>query len=190
MTYHDYTGKAGRCQGWQQFLPKQPSPPVIEAAPAPAAQALDFSRIRLLLVEDNAINMEIARMILTDAGFMVDTAEDGRSAVEIIAASRPGFYDCILMDIQMPIMNGYEATMAIRAMDDPGKKNIPIVAMTANVFQEDVQAARNAGMNGHIAKPLDVPVMMETLTRVLKEAVSGYLLAFSWIRGYRLEVAG
>ena len=123
--------------------------------------------MRLLLVEDNAINMEIARMILTQAGFMLDTAEDGNVALDTIAQSQPGDYDAILMDIQMPVMNGYEATRAIRALPDPALAGIPIIAMTANVFQEDVQAARNAGMDGHIAKPLDVEKMLSTLTQVL-----------------------
>jgi len=123
--------------------------------------------MRLLLVEDNAINMEIARMILTQAGFMLDTAEDGKVALDTIAQSQPGDYDAILMDIQMPVMNGYEATRTIRALPDPALAGIPIIAMTANVFQEDVQAARNAGMDGHIAKPLDVEKMLSTLTQVL-----------------------
>ena len=123
--------------------------------------------MRLLLVEDNAINMEIARMILTQAGFMLDTAEDGKVALDTIAQSQPGDYDAILMDIQMPVMNGYEATRAIRALPDPALAGIPIIAMTANVFQENVKAARNAGMDGHIAKPLDVEKMLSTLTQVL-----------------------
>jgi len=123
--------------------------------------------MRLLLVEDNAINMEIARMILTQAGFMLDTAEDGKVALDTIAQSQPGDYDAILMDIQMPVMNGYEATRVIQALPDPALAGIPIIAMTANVFQEDVQAARNAGMDGHIAKPLDVEKMLSTLTQVL-----------------------
>ena len=107
-------------------------------------------------------------MILTQAGFLVDTADDGRAAVEIMRETKPGFYDAILMDIQMPVMNGYEATKAIRALPDPGISSIPIVAMTANVFQEDVQAAKNAGMDAHIGKPLDVEKMLGTLTQVLE----------------------
>ena len=147
--------------------------PVAEAPAAPAREeegkpTLDFTKMRLLLVEDNAINMEIANMILTQAGFLVDTADDGRAAVEIMRETKPGFYDAILMDIQMPVMNGYEATKAIRALPDPGISSIPIVAMTANVFQEDVQAAKNAGMDAHIGKPLDVEKMLGTLTQVLE----------------------
>ena len=141
--------------------------PADEAAVISGSPALNFSAFRLLVVEDNPVNMEIAKMILSQAGFQLDTAENGRNALEMVAESKPGFYDAVLMDIQMPIMNGYEATKAIRALDNPALRNIPIIAMTANVFQEDMQAAQNAGMNAHIAKPLDVSKMMETLTTVL-----------------------
>ena len=133
-----------------------------------AAQEVDFSTKRLLLVEDNQINMEIANMILSQAGFMVETAVNGKIAVDMVAASDPGYYDAILMDIQMPEMDGYEATRAIRAMSDPARANIPILAMTANAFKEDEEAAMEAGMQAHIAKPIDVNVMMKALTRVLK----------------------
>ena len=135
------------------------------------ASELDFSKRRLLLVEDNEINREIATMILTQAGFMLETAVNGQEAVEQVAASLPGYFDAILMDVQMPVMNGYEATKAIRALDDPALANIPIVAMTANAFNEDIQTARAAGMNGHIAKPIDVSVMMRTLTELLRNKV-------------------
>lgn len=109
--------------------------------------------MRLLLVEDNAINLEIARMILSQAGFMLDSCENGREAVARVAESTPGDYDAILMDIQMPVMNGYEATRAIRALPDPALAGIPIIAMTANVFQEDVQSARKAGMDWTATSP-------------------------------------
>ena len=132
---------------------------------------LDFTKIHLLLVEDLEVNREIATMILADAGFQIDTAENGRIAVEKIENSKPGDYQLILMDIQMPVMNGYEAARAIRALPDPELSSIPIVAMTANAFSEDVQNAKDAGMNDHIAKPLDVEKMMETLTRVLTEMI-------------------
>ena len=128
---------------------------------------IDFSTKRILLVEDNMINMEIAHMILEQAGFMVETAENGQIAVDRVAASEPGYYDAILMDIQMPVMDGYEATRVIRALPDKQLSNIPILAMTANAFREDEDAAREAGMQAHIAKPIDVSVMMSTLTRVL-----------------------
>ena len=113
------------------------------------------------------MNREIANMILSEAGFLVDTAENGKIAVDKVAASKPGDYQAILMDIQMPVMNGYDAAKAIRALKNPGLATIPIIAMTANAFSEDVQDAMAAGMNGHIAKPLDVPKMMETLAEVL-----------------------
>ncbi len=142
-----------------------------EAADPPEDGAeIDFSRKRLLLVEDNLINREIAQMILAQAGFTVETAENGRIALEMVTASRPGDYDAILMDIQMPEMDGYEATRAIRALPDPALARIPILAMTANAFKEDVQAAMDAGMQAHIAKPIDTGILMKTLTEVLRAA--------------------
>ena len=138
-----------------------------EATQGEAAE-LDFSKMRLLLVEDNEINREIATMILSEAGFMLETAVNGQEAVEKVAVSQSGYFDAILMDVQMPVMNGYEATKAIRALDNSALANIPIVAMTANAFTEDVQAAKEAGMNAHIAKPIDIAKMMETLTEILR----------------------
>ena len=127
-----------------------------------------FAGMRILLVEDNAINREIAMMILNELGFRVETAENGKIAVEKVEASEPGYFDGVLMDIQMPVMNGYDATKAIRSLADKKLAAIPIVAMTANAFAEDVQAAKDAGMNGHIAKPINIPQMVETLKKVLK----------------------
>lgn len=129
---------------------------------------IDFSKIKLLLVEDNEVNREIASLILSEFGFALDTAENGKIAVDKIAASNPGDFDAVLMDIQMPVMNGYEATKKIRELPNPELANIPIIAMTANAFTEDIQAAKEAGMNSHIAKPLDIQKMIETLTEVLK----------------------
>ena len=131
---------------------------------------IDFSTKRILLVEDNLINLEIAKMILEQAGFQVETAGNGQIALELVKASEPGTYDAILMDIQMPVMDGYEATRAIRALDNPKLAEIPILAMTANAFKEDEYAAIEAGMQAHIAKPIDVAVMMKTLTSVLRDA--------------------
>ena len=119
----------------------------------------------MLLAEDNSINMEIAKNLLEDRGMTVDTAEDGKMAVEAFAASAVGEYRCILMDVMMPNMDGYEATRTIRAMERQDAKTIPIIAMTANAFAEDVQTALNNGMNDHIAKPINVRTVMETLAK-------------------------
>ncbi|MBQ7562708.1 MAG: amino acid permease [Lachnospiraceae bacterium] len=127
----------------------------------------DFSAMRLLLAEDMEINREIAVMQLTALGFSVDTAQNGKEALERLLEAGPGYYNAILMDIQMPVMNGYEAAKAIRALSDEGLKKIPIIAMTANAFSEDVKRAMDAGMNAHIAKPIDVNVMTNVLRDVL-----------------------
>ena len=134
--------------------------------------AFDFTGRRLLLVEDNMVNMEIANMILTDAGFTVETAENGKIALEKVAASLPGYYDAVLMDIQMPVMDGYEATREIRALNNKELANIPILAMTANAFKEDELAAKEAGMQAHIAKPVDVELLMKTLAMVVNSGES------------------
>ena len=138
------------------------------ASPAPPAAA-DLKGKKLLLVEDNELNREIALEILKEAGFVVDTAEDGAVAVQKIKQAAPGQYDLILMDIQMPNLDGYEATRQIRALPDAEKASIPIFAMTANAFEEDRQNALEAGMNGHIAKPLDVPHLLRVLADALKK---------------------
>ena len=131
------------------------------------AEPVDFQGKRLLLVDDNRINMEIANMILEQQGFVVDTAENGQIALEKVSASGEEPYDAILMDIQMPVMDGYEATRAIRALENTALARIPIVAMTANAFQEDVEAAEQAGMQGHVPKPVDLAVLTQTLQKVL-----------------------
>ena len=141
-----------------------------EPASEPAhPTAADLKGKKLLLVEDNELNREIALEILKEAGFVVDTAEDGAVAVRKIKQAAPGQYDLILMDIQMPNLDGYEATRQIRALPDAEKANIPIFAMTANAFEEDRQNALAAGMNGHIAKPLDVPHLLRVLADALKK---------------------
>ena len=133
-----------------------------------APEEPDFHELRLLLAEDNEINREIATLVLEEAGFRLDTAVNGAEALQKVASSQPGDYDLILMDIQMPVMDGYEAARSIRALPNPALAEIPIIAMTANAFTEDIRAAEAAGMNGHIAKPIDVPKMMETLRAVLR----------------------
>ncbi len=131
-------------------------------------QALpDFSGKRVLLAEDNQMNQILAENILTTVGFEVDIAGDGTQAVEKMKSAAAGFYDMILMDIQMPQMDGYEATRQIRALDDKEKSEIPIVAVTANAFEEDRQIAMDAGMNGYLAKPYDIPEIMKTLKELL-----------------------
>lgn len=135
---------------------------------ATASAAADLEGKKILLVEDSELNREIATDILEEQGLIVDTAEDGDIAVEKMKNAVPGQYDLILMDIQMPRMNGYDATRAIRNLSDPSIAMIPIIAMTANAFEEDKQNAYNAGMNGHLAKPIDVPKLIETLSAILK----------------------
>ena len=126
-----------------------------------------FEGKRILLAEDNDLNAEIAEEILTSAGFMIERAEDGAICYEKIVSSETGYYDLVLMDIQMPNMDGYQATRAIRALADKEKANIPIIAMTANAFEEDRSKAVNVGMNGHIAKPIDVTELLRELAKVL-----------------------
>lgn len=127
----------------------------------------DYSGRRILVVEDNDLNREIATEILSMTGAMVESAENGREAVEMVEASEKDYYDLILMDLQMPVMNGYEATSALRAMDREDIRNIPIVAMTANAFLEDVQKSKACGMNEHMAKPLDIEQLHQMLARWL-----------------------
>lgn len=129
---------------------------------------LDPHGKRILVVEDNAFNMEIACEILQEAGFEVDCAVNGREAVRKVAVSARGYYDAILMDVQMPVMDGYEATARIRSMRDLEHAGIPIVAMTANVFEEDMRKCLEAGMDAFIAKPVDVQTVIRTLTPVLQ----------------------
>jgi CheY-like chemotaxis protein len=126
-----------------------------------------FEGKRILLAEDNDLNAEIAEEILTSAGFLVERAEDGAICLDKIVSSDAGHYDLILMDIQMPNMDGYQATMAIRELTDDTKAYIPIIAMTANAFEEDKRKAFDSGMNGHIAKPIDVSELFRELSKVL-----------------------
>lgn len=127
----------------------------------------DFGGRRVLLVEDNELNREIAGVILEEAGFIVESAPDGTDAVSMVEKSEEGYYDAVLMDVQMPVMNGYEATKAIRAMSRRDVKNMPIIAMTANAMEEDKQTALKSGMNAHIAKPIDIELLMKVLRQFL-----------------------
>ena len=138
-----------------------------EVKTAAENEAFDFTGTKILVAEDNPVNLEIAKLVLSKSGFEVDSAENGAVALEKVKSSEPGRYDIILMDFNMPTMNGLEAAKAIRALDDEKRASVPIVAMTANAFAEDVQAALGAGMNAHISKPIDVPNMLATLKEVL-----------------------
>ena len=130
----------------------------------PAAGS-DFRGKCILLVEDNELNSEIAVEILNEYGFLVDTAENGADAVEKVKNSKPGNYDLVLMDVQMPVMNGYEATKQIRALDNPALAGITILAMTANAFDEDKKKALECGMDGFVSKP----IVIEELVGILQK---------------------
>ena len=127
----------------------------------------EFHTGRILLAEDNILNQEIATAILGDAGFTVDVAENGKVAVDMLKKSEPGYYQVVLMDVQMPVMNGYEAVKEIRRLENDKIASLPILAMTANAFEEDRQEALKCGMNGYIAKPINVEKLFEALDQVL-----------------------
>ena len=139
-----------------------------------SAQPVDDTRnlhnniagMRILLVEDNEINCEIVEFMLEEAGAKVVTANDGKAAVDTFMASEPGEFDCILMDLMMPVMSGYEAARVIRAMDRPDAKDIPIIALSANAFEEDITMAKDAGMNEHLAKPVDIKKLLRIISRL------------------------
>ena len=127
----------------------------------------DFKGKHILLVEDNELNREIAQEILREYGFLVDSAENGAVAVEKVSAAAPGSYDLVLMDVQMPIMDGYTATRQIRALDDPARAKLPILAMTANAFDEDRRNALESGMNGFLSKPIVIGDLVQELHKIL-----------------------
>ena len=140
-----------------------------EAAGEESAEEVRFDGLRVLLVEDNEVNMEIAEMLLAQLGFCVETADNGQAAVEKVICSEAGYFDLVITDIQMPVMDGYEEARTIRALADPALSRIPIIAMTANAFKEDISATVKAGMNAHVAKPIDIANMTETIKKVLSE---------------------
>ena len=123
--------------------------------------------VRVLLVEDNEINTEIARELLMEEGCLVETADDGVACIDMVEKAGADYYKMILMDIQMPVMNGYDATLAIRKMKDTKKSRIPIIAMTANSFAEDIQKVLSVGMNDHVAKPVDMNILVSTMMKYL-----------------------
>ena len=160
-----------------------------EAPGASVAGPVDFMGMRILLVEDNEINREIACTVLSQAGFVVDQAENGQVAVEKVSHGGPGFYDAILMDAHMPVMDGYAATRMIRAMAIPGARSVPIVALSANAFETDVKEALAAGMDAHIAKPIRIPLLMKTLAGLLRERSAEGLLSSLAKMGCDVETA-
>ena len=127
----------------------------------------DLPKGRILLAEDNELNQEIAVAILEEGGLEVEVAGNGQIAVEMLKKSEPGYYQLVLMDVKMPVMNGYEATKAVRKLENKELASIPIFAMTANAFEEDKREALNCGMNGHLAKPIDVDQLFKLLRKVL-----------------------
>jgi CheY-like chemotaxis protein len=133
----------------------------------PEANKADLTGRRVLLAEDVQVNAEIMMMVLQMRQMEADLAENGRIAVEKFAEHEPGYYDAILMDIRMPEMDGLEATRAIRAMDRPDAKSIPIIALTANAFDEDVQRSMQAGLNAHLSKPVQPDTLFETLESLI-----------------------
>ncbi len=136
----------------------------------PKPLQVDFTGKKALLVEDNEVNREIAAMILGSLGLEIEQAVDGKQALDMLVSAGAGAYDIVVTDIQMPVMDGYEEARAIRALDDPVLSGIPIVAMSANAFQEDVRASHEAGMNAHVAKPIDVGALSHALMEALADA--------------------
>ena len=127
----------------------------------------DFAGCRVLLADDNELNREIARTLLEMRGMEVETAEDGQEAVNLYRSRGAGYFSAVLMDIRMPLMDGLEATRTIRAMEGDGMGSIPILAMTANAFEEDKARAFEAGMNGYLVKPLDMEAVLDELKKHL-----------------------
>ena len=120
------------------------------------------------MVEDNDLNREIAAAILSEMDVQVEEAENGKVAVEMVRSSAPGYYGMVLMDIQMPVMEGYEATRLIRSLDRPDADTLPIIAVSANAFEEDIKKSKDAGMNEHIAKPLNLEELEEIVGKYLE----------------------
>ncbi|MEG1805779.1 MAG: response regulator, partial [Clostridia bacterium] len=127
----------------------------------------DFTGKRVLLVEDHILNVEVAKKLLNIKHLDVDVAENGLRAIEIFAQKDAGYYDAILMDIRMPVMDGITATKSIRQMQKADAKTIPIIAMTANAFDEDIEKTKLAGMNAHLAKPIEPSVLYQTMQNFL-----------------------
>ena len=145
-------------------------------APAPAAQhTVNLTGMHILLCEDHPLNQEIAKTLLSEKGALVSVAEDGQRGVDAFVNSIPGFYRAILMDVRMPVMDGLTAARQIRMLDRPDAKTVPIIAMTADAFAEDIQKCLDAGMNGHIAKPIDPQRLLQVLwDAILRQGIAGH----------------
>ncbi|MCR5293998.1 MAG: response regulator, partial [Lachnospiraceae bacterium] len=132
-------------------------------------EEIDISGMKILVAEDNEINMEITTMFIEEAGGSVEQAFDGKEAADLFMKSPPGTFQAILMDVMMPKMNGLESTRIIRSSNHPDARGIPIIATTANAYEEDIRAVMDAGMNAHLSKPLDVDKMLKLLSRCRKK---------------------
>ncbi len=152
---------------FRNFIPREVVKQTEETLELEQIGEADYSDKRILVVEDNDLNREIATEILSMTGAMIETAENGKEAVDMVVASEEGYYDLILMDLQMPVMNGYEATTSLRAMEREDARKMPIVVMTANAFLEDIQQSKACGMNEHMSKPLDIDQLQRMLARWL-----------------------
>ena len=159
----------GRGSAFTVLLPFLPAGEELSGAPSAAAPAgtSPLAGRRVLLAEDNALNLEIAVTLLELQGLAVDTAENGEQALRAFADSERGRYLAILMDIRMPVMDGLAATRAIRELPRPDARTVPIIAMTANAFEEDRRQAGEAGMNGYLTKPVDMQALLQELQRYL-----------------------
>ena len=153
---------------FEVFLPFEYDKSEHKATLCDTSVSRNLNGIKVLAAEDNELNLEIVEHFLKNAGAEYVTAENGKRAVEIFSASKPGEFDVILMDVMMPVMSGTDAARAIRSLNRPDAKSIPILAMTANLFDEDIAECLNAGMNGHIAKPISQNGLVAAVLKILK----------------------
>ena len=167
----DFTSKEGEGTTFFLTIPFDIDPDAAQTMETEQPEAQNFSIVgrNILVVEDNDLNMEISRFLLENEGASVTEAWNGKEAVELFARSAPGHFDVILMDVMMPEMDGLEATRRIRAMDRPDARTVPIIAMTANAFSDDIQRSREAGVNEHLSKPLDLPLLLQAIHRCLHQ---------------------
>ena len=166
----EVTSEKGKGTKFVVTLPYKIDYEVYERTPNPGDEGFDLNGIKILLVEDNPLNAEIAICLLEESGAIMSSVENGKQAVDVFAANEPGTFDLILMDLQMPVMDGIEATETIRAMEREDAKIIPIIAMTANAFTEDALRCKKAGMNEHIAKPIKIDKVIKTILNFVRRA--------------------